>query len=401
MGAVEETVSLTRETLERVQKELRDSALPGWLLWNFKGANAIASGLLGLPAMSRRYFVFLPAEGAPVALTHRIEQQPWTGWIGEKRVYLSWEELQEELQGMLDGLERVAMEYSASDAVPYVDRVPGGVLELVRSCGVEVVPSADLVTAFYARWTERGLQSHRRAAAALRETALGAFDRIGERLRSGSEPTEWEIKQWVREALERHGLRVEADAIVGVNGNAANPHYAPTAEHSTPIRRGDVVLIDLWGKEDEDAVFADQTWMAFVGREVPRRVNDLWEAARDAREAAVARVRAAWEAGEPVEGWQLDDAARDVIRERGWAEHFIHRTGHSIDRELHGSGPNLDNLETRDTRRLVPGVGFSVEPGIYLPGDLGFRTEIDVYLGPDGPEVTPSEPQREIYRIDA
>jgi Xaa-Pro aminopeptidase len=401
MAAVEQTVSFPRETLARVQKELTDAGLEGWLLWNFKGANPIASGLLGLPAMSRRWFVLLPARGEPVALTHRIEQQPWEGWIGEKRVYLAWQELERQLGEMLAGYSRVAMEYSPSDAVPYVDRTPAGVLELVRAAGVEVVPSEDLVTAFYARWSERGRESHLRAAAALKETALGAFDRIGELLRAGRTPTEWEIKGWVRDELQRRGLMVDADAIVGVNANAANPHYAPTAERSAPIRRGDVVLIDLWGKEDEAAVYADQTWMAYVGADVPERVRTIWEAVRDARDAALARVRAAWSAGEPIAGWQLDDAARGVLRERGWAEHFIHRTGHSNDVEIHGSGPNLDNLETRDTRRLIPGVGFSVEPGVYLTGHLGFRTEIDVYMGPNGPEVTTPEPQREIYRIEA
>jgi Xaa-Pro aminopeptidase len=401
MGAVEQTVSFPRETLERVQEELRDAGLEGWLLWNFKGASPIASGLLGLPAMSRRWFVLLPARGEPVALTHRIEQQPWEGWIGEKRVYLAWQELERQLGEMLAGYSRLAMDYSPSDAVPYVDRTPAGVLELVRAAGVEVVPSEDLVTAFYARGSESGRESHLRAAGVLKETALAAFDRIGELLRAGRTPTEWEIRGWVRGELERRGLAVDADAIVGVNANAANPHYAPTAEHRAPIARGDVVLIDLWGKEDEGAVYADQTWMAYVGAEVPERVRTIWEAVRDARDAAVERVRSAWSAGEPIAGWQLDDAARDVLRERGWAEHFIHRTGHSIDVELHGSGPNLDNLETRDTRRLIPGVGFSVEPGVYLAGDLGFRTEIDVYMGPDGPEVTTPEPQHEIYRIEA
>lgn len=179
-----------------------------------------------------------------------------------------------------------------------------------------------------------------------------------------------------------------------MNANAANPHYAPSAESHAPIVAGDLVLIDLWGKESEEAVYADQTWMAYVGERVPDRLAAIFSAVADAREAAVALARARWEAGEPVRGWELDDAARHLIRDRGYAEHFLHRTGHSIDRELHGSGPNLDNLETRDTRLLLAGVGFSVEPGIYLPGDVGFRSEIDVYLGPDGPEVTTPDPQR-------
>lgn len=399
MAAVEETVSLNEETLERIRAELRAAGLDAWLLANFRGANPIANGLLGLPALSRRYFVLLPAEGPPRALTHRIEQQPWTGWIGENRVYLDWQALVDGLRALLDGTARVAMEYSAEDAVPYVDRTPAGVLELVRSTGVEVVSSADLITAFYARWSATGLASHRRAAAVLRDTARAAFERIGAQLRAGARPDEWALKEWVRGELDRRGLAVEADTIVAVNGNAANPHYAPTAERHAEIRRGDVVLIDLWGKENEHAIFADQTWMGYVGEEVPERVATIWRAVRDARDAAVQRVRERWAAGRAVAGWELDDAAREVIRERGFGEAFLHRTGHSIDRELHGSGPNLDNLETRDTRRLVPGIGFSVEPGIYLPPELGFRSEIDVYMGPEGPEVTPEEPQRDLYLI--
>jgi Xaa-Pro aminopeptidase len=187
---------------------------------------------------------------------------------------------------------------------------------------------------------------------------------------------------------------------VAVNGNAANPHYGPTRDAHSPIAHGDVVLIDLWGKQSEDAIFADQTWMGYVGSEVPERIEEIWRAARDAREAAVDLVRTRTSAGETVFGYEVDDAAREVIRERGYGDAFIHRTGHSIDRSLHGSGPNIDNLETRDTRRLIPGIGFSIEPGIYLSGDVGFRTEIDVYMGADGPEVTPTDRQMEMIRIE-
>jgi Xaa-Pro dipeptidase len=400
MAVVEQAVALDRATLERIQAQLRSRGLEGWLLFNFQGFNAVASGLLGLPAMSRRYLVLIPAEGDPVALTHRIEQQPWRGWIGEKREYSSWRELEAELGALLRGRSEVAMEYSAGDAVPYVDRVPAGVVEMVRAAGVRVASSADLVSAFYARWSEEGLASHRRAAAAVQETAHAALRRIGELLGGGEEPTEWSIREWIQGELARRGLGVGADTIVAVNANAANPHYGPTREAHAPIRRGDLVLIDLWGKESPEAVYADQTWMGYVGAEVPARIQEIWEAARDGREAAVALLRSRWRAGEPVAGFEVDDACRAVIRERGFADAFIHRTGHSIDRELHGSGPNIDNLESRDTRTLIEGVGFSVEPGIYLAGDLGFRTEINVFMGPDGPEVTTPQPQGEIVRIN-
>ena len=399
MAVITETVSLSTATVGAIQAELRAAGLDGWLLYDFHGANPVATAVLGLPAMTRRFFVLIRAEGAPVALTHRIEQHPWASWIGEKQVYLSWRELEAGLSRMLGGLRRVAMEYAPEDAVPYVDRVPAGVLELVRETGVEVISSADLVSAFHARWTPEGEASHRRAAQAVQEAAHAAFNRIGELLANGSSTTEWALREWIQTELARRGLWVGADTIVAVNAHAANPHFAPSATDSAPIKHGDLVLIDLWGKESDHAVYADQTWMGYVGEAVPERLRTIWEAVRDARDAAVELARSRWQAESVVAGWELDDAARGVITQRGYGEAFIHRTGHSIDRELHGSGPNLDNLETRDTRRLIPGIGFSIEPGIYLPGDVGFRSEINVWVGPNGPEVTTPNPQRDLVAI--
>jgi Xaa-Pro dipeptidase len=399
MAVTSQTVSLTSEALARVQEQLRAQRLDGWLLFNFHGLNPIASALLGLGALSRRYAVLIPAVGVPVALTHRIEQQPWKGWIGERRVYLSWRELESELAAMLSGIRSVAMEYSPGGAVPYVDMLPAGVLEQVRATGVEVRSSAELVSAFYSRWSAAGEASHRRAAVAVQETARAAFRRIAEAVRSGARLTEWEMKRWIRDELDRRGLREGADCIVATNANAANPHYAPTAEVSAPIREGDLVLIDLWGKERADAVFADQTWMGYVGAAVPERLAAIWSVLRDGREAAVNLLRTRHAAGEAVSGWEVDDAARGTIARGGYGEYFIHRTGHSIDQQLHGTGPNIDNLETRDTRVLIPGIGFSIEPGIYIPGDVGFRTEINVYMAPGGPEVTTPEPQQAVFAL--
>jgi Xaa-Pro aminopeptidase len=401
MAVVDVTVALDRDTVRRIQAELGRLGLDAWLLYDFRGLNPVAGSLLGLPAMTRRYFVLVPRAGAPIAVTHRIEQQPWTGWIGENRPYLSWRELEAAVAALVRGRGRVAMEYEPGDAVPYVDRVPAGVLEMVRAAGAEVVTSSELVSAFTARWSAEGLAGHRRAAHVLQEVARDAFSRIGERLRSGASTDEWEIRQWVAAELVARGLAVGGDAIVAVNGNAANPHYGPSAADHAPIAPGDVVLIDLWGKETEESIYADQTWMAYVGSRPPPRVAELWAAVRDARNAAVELVERRWAGGEPVFGYEVDDAARGLIQARGYGERFIHRTGHSIDRDLHGSGPNIDNLETRDTRRLIPGIGFSIEPGIYLPGELGFRTEIDVFMGHNGPEVTTPSPQDELWLIDA
>jgi Xaa-Pro dipeptidase len=399
MAVTEATVSLSPDTVERVREELRSRGMDGWLLFNFLGSNPVAGRMLGLPALTRRYFVWLPAEGAPVAVTHRIEQQPWETWQGEKVEYSSWRELEERLGELLRGGPTAAMEYAEGDAVPYVDRVPGGIVELVRGAGAKVVSSGDLVSAFYSRWTAEGEAGHRRAGVVLREVAHQAFQRIAEHARKGDRLTEWVLRDWIQRELVRRGLGVGGDAIVGVNANAANPHYAPSAEKHAEIRHGDLVLIDLWGKEDEEAVYADQTWMGYVGEAVPERLAQIFLAVVDARDAAIEFARSRFAAGEPVRGFEVDDVSRGVIEERGYGRHFIHRTGHSIDRELHGSGPNIDNLETRDTRTLIPGIGFSVEPGIYLAGDVGFRSEVDVFVGAGGPEVTTPGPQRAIYPL--
>lgn len=398
MAVIEETVSLTAETVDRIRGELRALHVDGWLLYNFHGNNPVAGGLLGLPAMTRRWFAYLPVEGEPVAITHRIEQQPWEGWLGEKRQYSSWCELHQELHDLLKG-KRVAMEYAAGDAVPYVDKVPAGVIELVREAGASVVSSGDLVSAFYSRWTAEGEASHRRAARAVHDVAHDAFRRIARAVKTGQRVTEWEARGWIQEGLAARGLRVGADSIVAVNAHAANPHYAPTPEKHAEICPGDLLLIDLWGKESDDAIYADQTWMGFLGEDVPGRLAQIFAVLSGARDAAIRHVTEHTAAGQAVRGYEVDDVARDHIVQGGYGDFFIHRTGHSIDRELHGSGPNIDNLETQDTRTLIRGIGFSIEPGIYIAGDVGFRTEVDMYMGADGAEVTTPNPQRAIYPL--
>jgi Xaa-Pro aminopeptidase len=300
---------------------------------------------------------------------------------------------------MLGGVRRVAMEYTAGDAVPVVDRVPAGVIEMVRAAGAEPEGSGDLISYFTARWSDEGEASHRRASVAVRETAHAAFERITAAVRAGERTSEWEVRQWIVAELMRRGLTVGGDTIVAVNANAANAHYAPSAERHSAIDAGDLVLIDLWGKENEEAIYADQTWMAYVGETIPERLETIFGALVEAREAACAMVIDRFAAGNAVAGYEVDDVSRGIIEARGYGEQFIHRTGHSIDRELHGSGPNIDNLETRDTRTLIPGIGFSVEPGIYLEGDVGFRSEVNMFIGPDGPEVTTDHPQKKLYAL--
>jgi len=398
MAIVAETVSLPAETIEAVRAQAAELGFDGWLLYNFRDNNPVASRLLGLPAMTRRYFVWLPVEGTPVAITHRIEQQPWSTWAGENRQYSSWRELDAVLAQTVGG-KRVAMEFAAGDAVPYVDRVPAGVLELIRAAGAEVGSSGDLVSAFYSRWSAEGEASHRRAARIVRDVAHDAFRRVADTIRSGGDTGEWAIRTWVRDQLIERGLKVGADADIAVNANAANPHYAATAEAHAPIGPGDLLLIDLWGKENDAAVYADQTWMGFVGDTVPDRLAGIFGTLTAARDAAIQHVIDRSAAGHVVRGYEVDDVSRAVIEQGGYGPSFIHRTGHSIDRDLHGSGPNIDNLETRDTRTLIRGIGFSIEPGIYLPGDVGFRTEVDMYMGAGGPEVTTADPQAALYPL--
>ncbi len=399
MALSDKAVSLTADGVASIQRHLAENGLDGWLLYDFRGCNPIAGGVLGLPPLSRRYLVFIPAAGTPVALTHVIEQGPWEGWIGENRTYLGWTSFEEGIASILPPGSRIALEHSEGDAVPYLDRIPAGVLELIRGCGVTVASSGDLVSAFYSRWDTEGFASHSRAAAILREVAGDAFDVIGESIREGRDIDEWQVRHFVTGELASRGLREGADAVVAVGANAANPHYAPRLYNSTAIRPGDSVLIDLWGKEEPNAIYADQTWMGFVGTDVPSRMLEIWTSIRDARDAAVDFIRMRRDRGEAVAGFEVDEIVRGEIGRRGHGAAFIHRTGHSIDRELHGSGPNIDNLETRDTRNLIQGIGFSIEPGIYYPGEIGMRTEIDVFMAPEGPIVTTPDPQVDLYLI--
>jgi Xaa-Pro dipeptidase len=391
---------LTPDTLPALQAALADAGLDGWLLFDFRGINPIAGGLLGLQGMlSRRIFVLIPRAGAPVAITHAIEQLPWAGWPAawQKVVYSSWRTLEGALATLVGG-KRVAMEYSPGDAVPYVDRVPAGVLDMVRAAGADVVPSGELISRFFAAWTPAQLDAHRRAAEIVREVALGAFAEVSARRARGA-VHEHEIQRWIADAFARAGLEPpDHGPNVSASENAANPHYEPGPEHPREIRDGDVLLIDLWAGL-KGAPQADQTWMATVGAPSARAVT-VWEAVRDARDAALSLLAERVAAGEAVRGAEADDAARQVIVSRGLGEWFTHRTGHSIDaRDLHGSGPHLDNLESRDDRLLIPGVGFSVEPGVYLPGEIGVRSEVNVYVGDGELVVTPGVIQRDLVVV--
>ncbi len=387
-----------KEGVARVQEALDERSLDGWLLFDFHEQNPVARALLGLEWTTRRSFTLVPAAGDPVALVHAIEHSSWRHWPWEKRSYAGWREMEAGLADLLAGCARVAMEVSPRSSVPTLDLVPSGIVELVRETGVDPVSSGDLVSTFYSRWTDEQLEAHRRYAAILPEIAKEAFERAADAVRRGQPTTEGALATWIRAELARRGLGVDHDCIVAIGPRAADPHYDPGPVGET-IDRGDVLLIDLWGKGDEGDVPADQTWMGYLGSELPDEVSDVWAATRDARDHAVRFIEDAHREGRALRGLEVDDACRSVLDDRGYGRYFVHRTGHSIDRDLHGSGPNLDNLETRDERLLVPGVGFSVEPGVYIPDHLGVRTEVDVFFGPDGPEVTTPIPQESIFLL--
>ena len=388
--------ALTPDVLARIRAMLKDLRCDGWLLFDFHGLNPVATRVLGIGGLAtRRLFVWIPALGEPVAVAHKIELGRVDGFPGQVRPYAKWRELEQELRQVLSG-RKAAMEYSPRDAVPYLDRIPAGVVELVRASGAEIVSSGELVTAMAARWSPAELAGHRKAAEQLREIALEGFQQVKRWRQAGQRTTERSLQQWVLQAFERAGLFTDHPPIVGVDAHAANPHYETAGGPDTEILPDQVLLLDLFAGVAIDTVYADQTWMCWTGVEVPAEVGKVWTVVRDARDQAVGVLRDKWRERFSVTGADLDDAARGVISRAGYGDWFVHRTGHSIDKDLHGSGPHLDNYETHDDRRLLPGVGFSVEPGIYLTGRFGVRSEINVVLHESGPEVTPAQPQQDL-----
>lgn len=392
---------LTPEMLPKVQRLLADADLDGWLLYDFRGTNAIAQGLLGFEGMvTRRIFALIPREGTPVGIAHNIEPGPWAKWPKSwpLRTYSGWRELETNVRELAAG-KRLAMEYSEGDAIPYLDRIPAGVLEFIRSTGATISCSGDLVSAIYAVWTPDQLASHKRAASQIAAIARDAIDHAGAMAAAGTPAAEHELQARILSAFDRAGLEADHGPDVAASENAANPHYVPTAERPRLVVRGDLLLVDLWAREKNGGVYADQTWMGSIGEPSDRAIH-IWETVRDARDAAIGLLKERIGSGSPVRGSEADDAARNVIEAQGFGAQFWHRTGHSIDaRELHGSGPQIDNLESRDNRLLIPGVGFSIEPGIYLPGELGVRSEVNAYVDHDSLLVTPSNPQQDLFVV--
>ena len=380
--------------LPDLRAALREAGVDGWLLFDFHGLNPVAGRVLGVKGMStRRLFVLLPREGEPVAVAHKIELQGLEGFPGRIVPYARWSELHAALASLVSG-RRLAMEISPEDAVPYLDRVPYGVVELLRRLGATVVPSGSLVSRFAARWSAAEADDHRAAAEILASVAREALTRAASQADQGL--SESKLQSQVVQAVEARGLVFDTLPIVGFGPNSARPHYEPHQGHDRTLQAGEVILLDLWAGRTRNTVFADQTWMGFAGARPPDRVVRVWKTVRDARDAAIRTVQRAAAEQRPIAGYEVDQAARAVIEAAGFGGAFVHRTGHSIDRDLHGSGPHMDDYETHDERLLLPGVGFSVEPGIYLGDEFGMRSEVNMFLGDQGPEVTPKEPQVEL-----
>jgi Xaa-Pro aminopeptidase len=387
--------------LTEIQEALRESQLDGWLFYDHHRRDPLAYRVLGLtpPAdPTRRWYYLIPADGEPRKLVHRIEPEILDALPGTKALYWSWSGLVDGLTRLVGGCRRVAMQYSPKCAIPAVSLVDAGTVDAVRSVGVEVVSSADLIQRFEARWNAAKLDSHLEAARLVDQIRADAFRLAGEKTRAGSELYEADLKRYIRARFAEHGLVTDHGPIVAVNENAGNPHYDPPDRDSRPVRRGDLLLIDLWAKLDRPgSVFYDITWTGFCGGPAPDRIQNVFEVVREARDRAIQHVVAAVAKGEVLHGFEVDDAARSYIKQRGYGDQFVHRTGHSIGEEVHGAGANMDNLETHDERRILPWTCFSIEPGIYLP-DFGIRREVDVFVDDHKARVT-GEIQKELLLV--
>lgn len=386
--------------LQAIQSALRERNLDGWLFYDHHHRDPIAYRVLGLPEklmVTRRWFYLVPAQGEPRKLVHKIESGHLDSLPGSKQSYSAWPELFDGIKQMLSSCRDIAMQYSPNNGVFTLSLVDGGTIELIRGMGKNIVSSGDLVALFEATWTDAQIQSHFAARDAIDSITAAAFQEIGRRARNGG-TNEYEMQQWIVEAFGREKLTALDPPVVGVNANSGNPHYGPEKATAAPIREGDWVLLDIWGKKNvPDSVYYDITWTGFIGKAVPERIQKVFEVVRAARDAGIQFVQDSIPAGKSISGWQVDDPVRETITKAGFGNYFVHRTGHSIATEVHGNGPNMDNLEVHDERRVLPNSCFSIEPGIYLP-EFGVRSEVNMLVRSQSAEVT-GRMQKEIVLI--
>jgi Xaa-Pro aminopeptidase len=389
--------------LPSVQAAVRENGCDGWLLYDFRGLNVLAARVVGTADthLTRRWFYFVPANGTPRKLVHAIESGSLDHLPGDKTVYLKWQELEAGLKQVLGGAKRVAMEYAPRNGNPYISRADAGTVELVRSFGAEVVSSGDLIQQFEATWDDEQWASHLEAAK-YTDAAYGVvWQFIAEEIRTRGYTLETAVQARIMKHFADNGLTTDHAPIIGEGPHSADPHFSPAPETDRRIQPGSFVLVDLWAKMNKPrAVYSDLTRVGFVGEDVPARINAVFHVVRDARDAGIDRVKRAFAAGEPLQGWQVDAATRDVIERAGYGPQFCHRTGHNIGQETHGNGAHMDNLETREERRVMRKTCFSIEPGIYFPGEFGVRSEIDIYIDANGGvHVTGGDLQTEVRRI--
>jgi Xaa-Pro aminopeptidase len=375
--------------LSEIQAALRDGGHEAWLFYDHHHRDPIAYRVLGLPPdrlTTRRWFYVIPAQGEPKKLVHRIESHHLDSLPGSKLEYSAWEELWSNLETLVKPHRKLTMQYSPNNQIPYISLVDAGMLDLIRSFGKEIVTSANLVAYFEATLTDRQIASHYKAQAKVDQITAGAFQEIGRRARNGG-THEYEIQQWIMESFRREDLVTCDPPNVSVNANSGDPHYEPSSANSAPIRQGDFILLDIWAKTNEpDSVFYDITWTGVIGTPSDKQ-REVFTVVRDARNVGIRKVQEAFAAGKQIRGWEVDQAVREHIIAKGYGANIFHRTGHSITSDIHGNGANLDNLETKDDRLILPNTCFSVEPGVYLP-DFGVRSEIDMMIRNDKAEVT-------------
>ena len=376
--------------IQSLQTDLRAAKLDGWLFYDFRGRDPIAHRILNLPAAmrTRRWFYFVPAKGSPRKLVHKIESESLAAVPGETLYYAGQDELRTNLKKLLARGKNVAMQYSPQNEIPYVSMVDAGTIELVRAAGAKVISSADLVQKYEACWTQQQLDSHLAAGQVIDKIVGGAFQLAAKNARDKKPFTEYDLKQWILKEFDAAGITTEEGPDVAVGSHASDPHYGPSPNNSAPIREGDLLLLDVWGKQKTPgSVYYDVTWVGYLGKTVPDKHAKIFNIVKNARDTAVDLIRSSIAAGKPLEGWQVDKAARAVIDKAGYGKYFFHRTGHSIGESVHGNGVNMDGMETRDVRHLIPRTCNSVEPGIYLP-EFGIRSEVNVYIGEREARVT-------------
>jgi Xaa-Pro dipeptidase len=377
--------------IKAIQAELKASRLDGWLFADHHHRDHIGSHVLGLDAnamATRRWFYFIPSRGEPRKLVHRIEQGTFDSLPGSKQLYAGWQELHKALRKLLSGSRTIAMQYSPDNNIPYIGLVDAGTVELIRRLGKKVVTSANLVQKFEAVWTPEQLESHLSAGRIVDRVALAAFDRAAAFVRDGKPVTEFQLQQWILERFRANGLVTAGPPIAAVQPNNGNPHYEPKQDDSRLIRAGDLLLLDIWAKlEEPSSVYYDITWTGYLGDRVPQAYAKIFRIVRDARDRAIEFIQKAIAKNRPIHGWEVDRIARNTIRKAGYGKYFLHRTGHSIGQEVHGNGANMDSLETRDDRQIIPQTCFSIEPGIYLP-EFGIRSEVNVFVDEKEARVT-------------